>query len=160
MGEKSKMLFISVFIAITALTAVLVLLANVGIFGLDVMKGDFAKWGIGGVIAEIVVMTIAAFKWEVLSPRNMLIIFDLKSPLISESSLVECSYEITDIDGKSIEKGEKIKIGRDPVSGYWKCFIPLPSNIRYEHATTMKIKDDKGKDHTVTDWILQHTLEV
>jgi len=160
MAEKGKMLFLSVFMVITALTAVIVLLANVGVFGPDVRQSDFAKWGIGGVLGEIVIATIAAFRWEVLSPRNMLIILDLKSPLASGAKLVECSYEITDVKGERVDRGEKIKIARDPLSGYWRCFIPLPSNMKYEHTTTMTIKDDQGKEYTVTDWIFQHTLEV
>lgn len=160
MAEKGKLLFLSVFIVITALTAVIVLLANVGVFGSDVRESEFAKWGIGGVLGEIVIVTIAAFRWEVLSPRNMLIVLSLKSPLASEANLIECSYEISDIHGNVIDEGEKIKVIRDPASGYFRFFIPLPSNIKYEHTTTMKFRDDQGKEYTASDWILQHTLEV
>jgi hypothetical protein len=68
---------------------------------------------------------------------NMLIIFDLKSPLVSGAKLDSCSYEIMDKKNKLIDKGEA-KIARDSVRGYWKCLIPLPSNMKYEHTTTKK----------------------
>ena len=158
MADKGKMIFLVVFVLITALTAVAVLLANLGIFGSEVRQSDFAKWGIGGVLGEIVLATVAAFKWEFFSSKNMLIIFELKS-LASETNLIGCSYEITDVKGQRVDKGE-VRIARDRTHGHWKCFLPLPSNMKYEHTTTMKIEDDQGKEYLVTDWILQHTLEV
>ncbi len=160
MSEKGKLLFLSIFIMITTLTAVIVLSANVGVFGQEVRQSDFAKWGIGGVLAEIVAVTIAAFKWEFFSTRNMLIVFDLKSPKAPEVKLIECSYEITDVKGEHVDGGKKIRIARGSKPGTWVCFIPLPSNIKYENLTTMTLKDDKGNEYPVTDYILQHTLEV
>lgn len=160
MGQELRFVFIATFMIITVITAIVVLLANIGTFGTDVMQGELAKWGIGAVLGEIVIATVAAFKWEVLSSKNMLIIFDLKSPLISGAKLDSCSYEITDEKNNVIDKGE-VRIARDSLSGYWKCFIPLPSNMKYEHTTTIKIKDNNGKEYDkVSDWILQHTLEV
>ena len=143
---------------VTVITAVVVLLANIGVFGPDVMNGDLAKWGIGAVLGEIVVSTVAAFKWEVLSSKNMCVMFDLKSSAAG-ANLVGCSYEIMDEKNNCIGMG-KVKIARDPTHGQLKCFIPIPSSMKYEHMTTMKLKDDGGKEYTVNDFILQHTSEV
>ena len=119
MGQELRFMFIATFMIITVITAIVVLLANIGTFGTDVMQGELAKWGIGAVLGEIVIATVAAFKWEVLSSKNMLIIFDLKSPLISGAKLDSCSYEITDEKNNVIDKGE-VRIARDNLSGYWK----------------------------------------
>jgi hypothetical protein len=62
-------------------------------------------------LGEIVVAWVATFKWEVLSSMNMLIIFDLNSPLVSGAKLDSCSYEIMDEKNKLIDKGEA-KIAR------------------------------------------------
>ncbi len=163
MAEKEKMLFLFAFVAITVLTAVIVLLANIGFFGSEVRQSDFAKWGIGAVLGEIVIATITAFKWEVVSPINMPIILDIKKT----SSLygvnlehAECSYEINDTNGERVAGGEKIKITKDRQSGYWKFFVPLPSNMKNEYVTTITLKDDKGKPYEMNDYILLHTLEL
>lgn len=158
MSEKGKQLFLFVFVMITALTAVIVLLANIGFF--PNVSSDFAKWGNRSILVEIVAVTIAAFKWEFFSTKNMLIVFDFKSPRIPEAKLIECSYQITDVKGEHVDGGKKIKITRGSKPGTWMCFIPLPSNIKYENLTTMTLKDDKGNEYPVTDYILQHTLEV
>ncbi|MDD1746060.1 MAG: hypothetical protein LUQ20_09705 [Candidatus Methanoperedens sp.] len=160
MVEKGKMLFLIIFVVITSLTAVIVLLANVGIFGTEVRQSAFAKWGIGGVLGEIVTATIVAFKLEFFSTKSMLIVFDFKSPKAPGAKLIECSYEISDAKGERVDRGEKLKLTRGPTPGTWMFFIPLPSNIKYEHITTMVIKDDNGIEYPVTDIILQHTLEV
>ena len=159
MGQKLRVFFVSGFMMITIVTAMLVLLANVGVFGSTVMESDFARWGTVSILTEIVIATVAAFKWEVLSSKNMLIVFDFKRELSTGARLDRCIYEIMDEKNKRIDKGE-VKIARDNVSGYWKCFIPLPSKMKYEHITTLKIRDNKGKEYQVSDWILQHTLEV
>jgi len=159
MGQESRVLFVSVFMVLTVITAIFVLLANVGVFGKEVMSSDFAKWGIGGVLAEIVAATVAAFRWEVLSSKNMLVIFDFKPELAAATKLDRCVYEIADENNNSVCKGET-KIARDNVSGYWRCFIPLPPKMKYEHTTTLRITDNQGREYEVTDWILQHTLEV
>jgi hypothetical protein len=159
MAEKSKMMFISVFTLLTAITAVIVLMANVGFFGAEVRQSEFSKWGMGAVLGEIVVVTIAAFRWEVLTPRNMLFTFDLKSPLMTGTILTECSYEIQNEIGSTIDKRDNIRIVRNK-NGYYSCFIPLPSGVRYEHTIMMKLKDSQQKEYPVTDWVLQRTMEV
>jgi hypothetical protein len=159
MGQELRVFFVFGFMIITIITSVIVLLANVGAFGSTVTGSDFARWGMGTVLTAIVVATVAAFKWEVLSSKNMLIVFDFKRELSIGARLDRCIYEIVDEKNKRIGKGE-VKIARDNVSGYWRCFIPLPSRMRYEHITMLKIRDSKGKEYQVSDWILQHTLEI
>jgi hypothetical protein len=144
---------------LTIVTSIVVLLANVGVFGSAVMRSDFSRWGTGTVLSEIVIATVAAFRWEVLSSKNMLVVFKFKHKLSIRARLERCIYEITDEENKTIDKGE-VKIARDNVSGNWMCFIPLPSRMRYEHVTTLKIRDSNGKEYQVSDWILSHTMEV
>lgn len=160
--EALKVVFLLVFVAITALTSVVVLLANINYFGPEVMQSDFAKWGIVAVIGAIVSTTVLAFKWMVISKAVIMIVFDPSSHHTSRKStrVFECLYETSDTRGNKIDEG-RVRVVRDKTSGCWKCFIPISPKMQYEHVTTMRLNDNKGKEVvTVTDYILQHTLEV
>ena len=91
---------------------------------------------------------------------NMLIVLDPKSSQASEAKFVECSYEIMDSKGEILDKRDKIKITKDALTHNWKFFIPLPPEIKYEHLTTITLKDDKGIEYPMTDYILSHVLEI
>lgn len=160
MAGKGRSLFISAFMILTIITAVIVLLANIGAFGEEVRLSEFAKWGIGGVLAEIVVATIAAFRLEISPPRNMLMIFNLKSSSISGTNLERCSYEIKDTKGKQVDEGKNIPIGRADKSGWFQCYITIPPKMSHMYLTTMTLEDDQGNKYLAKDYLLQHTLEV
>jgi len=157
---QTSTIFLAVFVAITALTSIVVLLANINYFGPDVMQSEFARWGIVAVLAGIVSTTVLAFRWIVIPAPAMMVVFDLKSYTISRASPFECLYEVNDNRGNTVDQG-RVRVVRDITSGSWRCFIPISPKMQYENVTTMKLNDDKGKKLvTVTDYILQHTLEV
>lgn len=147
------------FFVITAFAAVVTVLANINLFGSEVRQSDFAKWGITSIIGVIVSSTVLAFKRIVTPTPEIMLVFNL-DPNIPTTSLSECLYEINDNQGNSIGNG-RVNVVRDTTSGFWRCFVPIPPKMQYQHVTTIKLVNDKGSEvANGADYILQHTLEV
>lgn len=136
------------FAGVTIITAAIVLLANVGYFGETVRTGDFAKWGLGAVLVEIVGATVAAYRWNIITPKRIKIVFEFKLQGIetpidsSDIHLEECPYEVLDAaSGEAVDKGKAIpfremgSIG----SGAWQCFIKA-EKITENHVVRMIIR--------------------
>lgn len=146
------------FLIITVLTSIFVLLANVCFFGPDVMHSEFARWGFTVVLAGVVGSIFTAFRLIVTSAPMILLVFDLKSTNVSKLNLAECLYETRDSEGQSVHKGSA-KLVWDNTSSCWKCFVPLSPDMQFQHTTTVKLKDNKGREVlTASDFILQHTI--
>jgi hypothetical protein len=133
-------MFLLAFLGVTVLTAIVVLAANIGVFGEAVRTSDFAKWGIGAVIAEIVGATVAALKWS-LSPFDIRVNLDFspKDSLDVDLDVDKCTYEVRE-EGKIIEKG---KIDLALAHGGWQC--TLPSTVRPKHVVGLNLTERSGQ---------------
>ena len=117
--KNAKMVLLYGFIAITFITAIIVLLANIGIFGEEVRKGDFAKWGMGAVLGEIVIVTIAFFKQSFLLTTKIKINLEFSRDAIDiDLDQQNCFFE-TKIDGKEL-KGKIIPV----LDQGWQVILP------------------------------------
>jgi hypothetical protein len=136
---KERTLFIIVFLSITALTAIFVLGANVGVFGESVRTGDFAKWSWTAIIAEIVGATIIAFKW-MLSPIEINVSLDFSpvEPFDVNLDADNCTYQVRE-EGRVTSEG---KIAVALVNGGWQC--TLPSTIKPKNVVTLKLAETNG----------------
>jgi len=116
---RAKMILLYGFIAITFITAVLVLLANIGIFGEGVRNGEFAKWGMGAVLGEIVIVIIAFFKQSFVPTTKIKINLEFSKDAIDVDLDQENCFFETQKDGKQLR--EKII----PVLGQgWQVTLP------------------------------------
>lgn len=134
------MMFLYAFLGITALTAVVVLLANIGVFGEAVRTSEFAKWGITAVIAEIVTATVAAFKWWLPSfDAKISLDFSPQNPFDIDLDQDNCTYELREA-GKIIETG-KIDLALSHAN--WQC--ALPSSVKPKQVVKLNLAERNGK---------------
>ena len=120
-----KYLFI-VFIAITFITALTVLLANIGLFGETIRESEFAKWGIGGVLAGIISVVLALFKFEFLKEKiDRKMIVNLKFPPNKDVDLNvdKCILKIRDIKGRK-KSSMNPNFTFSKQSGFWSFQLP------------------------------------
>lgn len=100
--KNAKMVLLYGFIAITFITAIIVLLANIGIFGEEVRKGDFAKWGMGAVLGEIVMVMIIFFKQSFVPTTKIKINLEFPKDAIDvDLDRQNCFYEM-EKNGKTV----------------------------------------------------------
>ena len=139
---KERIVFLIAFLAVTVLTAVVVLLANIGIFGDSVRTSDFSKWGIGAVLAEIVGATIVAFKWTV-NPGNIQVNLDFspKVPIDVDLDVDNCTYEIRE-EGKITATG---KIDLSFAQGGWQCTLPAVATLNSFRIIRLNLTERSGQ---------------
>ena len=131
------MMFLYAFLGITALTAVVVLLANIGVFGEAVRTSEFAKWGITAVI---VTATVAAFKWWLPSfDAKISLDFSPQNPFDIDLDQDNCTYELREA-GKIIETG-KIDLALSHAN--WQC--ALPSSVKPKQVVKLNLAERNGK---------------
>ncbi|KPV65061.1 MAG: hypothetical protein AOA65_0564 [Candidatus Bathyarchaeota archaeon BA1] len=137
---KERMILLIAFLAITVVTAVVVLLANIGVFGEAVRTSDFSKWGVGVVLAEIVGATIAVFKWSLL-PVDIKVNLDFspKSSIDVDLDVDNCTYDIRE-GGRIIATG---KMDLAFAQGGWQC--ALPSTVRLNHIIRLNLIERNGQ---------------
>ena len=130
-------MFLYAFLGITALTAVVVLLANIGVFGEAVRTSEFAKWGITAVI---VTATVAAFKWWLPSfDAKISLDFSPQNPFDIDLDQDNCTYELREA-GKIIETG-KIDLALSHAN--WQC--ALPSSVKPKQVVKLNLAERNGK---------------
>jgi hypothetical protein len=136
---NERTMFMTVFLLITALTAVVVLGANVGFFGESVRTSDFAKWSVTAVIAEIVSATVVAFKWW-FSPLEISVSLDFspKEPFDIDLNADKCTYEVR--AGGDVISGGKVAVAL--AEGGWQC--TLPSTIKPNHIVSLNLEEKGG----------------
>ena len=137
---KERIMLLLAFLAVTVLTAIVVLFANIGIFGEAVRTSDFAKWGLGVVIAEIVGATITALKWT-LHPYDIEVNLDFspENPIDVDLDVDKCTYEIREA-GKIIEAG---RMDLAFAHGGWQS--TLPSTVKPKHIVRLNLTERSGK---------------
>lgn len=137
---KERFMLLLAFLAVTVLTAIVVLFANIGIFGEAVRTSDFAKWGLGAVIAEIVGATITALKWT-LPPYDIKVNLDFspENPIDVDLDVDKCTYEIREA-GKIIEQG---RMDLALAHGGWQS--TLPSTVKPKHIVRLNLTERSGK---------------
>jgi len=149
-AEKERTVLVLGFMVFTIFTAVIVVLANIGVFGEHVRTSDFTtKFGTGVLLAEIVAATLAAFKYEVFSKSMVEIVFDLRSPKDDpiDARLVrmeEGRYQMFDNGGEIIDEGKILPIQLEK-SDEWGCHIAL-SKIESAYVTRIILKDEGGEE--------------
>jgi len=150
LAEKERAFLVFSFMIVTIFTAIIVVLANIGVFGEQVRISDFAtKWGTVVVLGEIVAATLTAFKYEVFSKSMIEIVFVLSSPedVPVDADLVnleEGKYQMFDNRGEIISE-EKILPIRLEKSDEWGCHIGL-SKIESAYVTRIVLKDEEGNE--------------
>ena len=136
------MIFIVSFMGITILTAVIVLLSNIGVFGETVRTSDFSsKWGVGVVLTEIVGTTIAVVKWSLL-PFDVKVYLDFphKPSIPPDLDIDNCTCEIREAG----EIMETCKIGLAIAEGGgWQC--SLPSAVKPNHIIKLNLIEKNGQ---------------
>jgi len=137
---NERRMYLAAFLMITALTAIVVLGANIGAFGEAVRTSDFAKWSLSAIIAEIVGATVIAFKW-LLSPLDISVNLDFspKEPIDIDLDADNCSYQARE-GGKIISEG---KITVALADGGWQC--TLPPTIKHKHVVNLSLIERNGK---------------
>jgi len=137
---KDRTILLLAFLGVTVVTAIGVLGANIGIFGEAVRTSEFAKWGLGAVIAEIVAATLAAFKWS-FTPFDIKVNLDFspKDPIDVDLNVDKCNYEVRE-EGKIVEKG---KMDLALAHGGWQS--NLPSTIKPKHVVRLYLTERSGK---------------
>lgn len=141
-GNYRKHLFI-VFVAITLITALVVLLANIGLFGETIRESEFAKWGVGVVLAGIISAVVAVFKFEFLKEKS------------EKKMTVNVKFPTEDVDlniDKCILKIKTFKGYKKPIinpnltfssqSGYWSFQLP---EVADTDSVSLELVDDKEK---------------
>lgn len=147
--EKRKTIIFLAFVVVTILTAVLVLLANIGIFGEDVRNGEFAKWGVGVVLAEIVGATVLVFKQSFSPSINAVV--NLQFPLPSRDIDLDperCSLQLRTSIGKTITKKVTPAIG----VGGWHCSIPTDVTSSND-LLTLELNEINGRKWKVRPFL-------
>jgi hypothetical protein len=151
MNQKTS--FLVVFLGITALTAIVILAAVIGLFGEPVRNSDFSKWGIGAVLAEITIATVAVFK-TTFKDSDMILTANIKfegEKKIIQLDVDNCEYIIRE-DGRKIG-GDKLQLQEggsvnDENSGIvWQC--RLPSLVKPNQAIELILKDTNGREWKV-----------
>lgn len=139
-------MFLVAFLAVTVVTAIIVLSANIGVFGEAVRTSEFAKWGLGAVIVEIVGATVAAFKWS-LSPFDIMVNLDFSptNPFDVDLDVDKCTYEVRE-GGKIVETGKMdLALSR----GGWQS--NLPSSVKPKQVVKLELVEKNGKK-----WEVKH----
>lgn len=150
MAEKERAYLVFSFMVVTVFTAIIVVLANIGVFGEQIRISDFAtKWGTVFVLGEIVAATLAAFKYEVFSKSMIEIVFDLSfsedASIDADSvNLEEGKYQMFDNKGEITSEGKILPI-RLEKSDEWGCHINL-SRIESAYVTRIILKDEDGHE--------------
>ena len=136
--KLNSILFIG-FIVITFVTAIIVLLANIDVFGEEIRNSDFAKWGIGAVLAEIVAVTILAFKQSINLTARLKV--NLKFPDPPNQIDLDSSKSTFEI-----KKQGKIVTGNlTPVLGVGGWQVTLPSDVGTEDLVRLFFEDTQGQ---------------
>ena len=145
MKESEKRYLIIAFILITVFTALAVVLANIGILGETVRGSEFAKWGMGAVLGEIVISTVALFKFEFLSQTEFWFNLEFPDSSVNFSEKKNGTYEIIS-NKETIDSGDVLLVFEQ--GGWiWK----LPVKITPDYTIIMNLVDDNKKVWTVKD---------
>jgi hypothetical protein len=125
MEENLKRYFLIAFIFITIITALSVVLVNIGLFGDQVRESNFAKWGMTVVLGEIVIATIALFRFEFLQKEsNFQVTFTVPEKLSGKPlNFVSGTYEVRE-NKKTIDSGD-VFLGFEYPSGALKWTLPI-----------------------------------
>jgi hypothetical protein len=165
---KERTLFLRTFIAITALTSIVVLGANVGAFGDKLVDSNFSRWGLGVVLAEIIGATVLAFKSLFALPDlSVDLTFEKpKSPLPSPDmfkliplDLENCTYIIKEM-ADEVERG-KMSLTSHEIIGeingkkeaikLWRC--KLPKSLKPDQNIEFQLKDKNGIEWEITPFV-------
>jgi len=145
-----KYLFIG-FIAITFITALVVLLANIGLFGETIRESGFAKWGIGGVLAGIISVVVALFKFEFLKEKSeKRMIVNVKFPTEdADLNVDKCILKRRDKKGrKKSSMNPNLTFSRQ--SGFWSFQLP---EVADTDSISLELVDNKEKIWKVRPFI-------
>jgi hypothetical protein len=165
---KERTLFLVTFLAITALTSIVVLGANIGKFGEDLKDSRFSQWGLGVVLAEIIGATTLAYRsLYALPDLNVDLTFEKpKSPLplpdtydLIPLDLENCTYTIKEMADKvgsgkmSLTSHEIIGEinGKKEVMKIWRC--KLPKSLKPDQNIEFQLKDKKGVEWEITPFV-------
>lgn len=145
--DSQKSIFFIVFLGLTVATVIAVLLASIGIFGDSEIVKNFASWGSGAVLAEIVGTTILAYK-TVMNVKSHLpkVIIDFPiSPSEVRLDSDRCTYKIN-IRGKKPLSGKA-----NPAFGKGGWEINIPQDVTSEYDTIeLTLVERSGKKWTTT----------
>ncbi len=114
-----------------------------------------------GIVAFLAYKRPGALTGE--SDNLMAIVLHPKSQNASVAVFKEYSYSIDTIDGINVVNKQNLKMPNYKEEGknrYWNIFIPIPSKISYHYYATITLKDDKGVDYQMTDFLLQRTWDI
>ena len=137
---KERIILLTAFLAVTVLTAVVVLFANIGFFGEAVRTSDFSKWGIGAVLAEVVGATIAVFKFSFI-PIQIKVNLDFPDSVPDVNlDLDKCEYEIR--EGGNVSSSGKLAIAEGEAGG-WQC--TLPPTVTSNQIVKLNLVEMNGK---------------
>jgi hypothetical protein len=139
---KERMMFLIAFLGITILTAVIVLSANIGLFGEAVRTSDFSKWGIGAVLAEIVGATVIAFKWSFTTTVvKVNLRFENESSSGVDLDFDKCMFTIRE-SGNIVSTG-KLDLVFGLGEGGWQC--TLPSTVTSNQSVQLDFVERNGQ---------------
>jgi hypothetical protein len=140
--DSQKSIFFIAFLGITVATAVVVLLANIGVFGEGDTVKNFASWGLAAVLAEIVGATVIAYK-TIMTTKSHLpkVIIDFPiSPSDVRLDSEKCTYKIS-------IRGEEAITGKAGIAfdkGGWE--INIPQDVSSENDTIeLRLVEKSGK---------------
>ena len=144
MNEKDKRYLVVVFIVITFITAFALVLANLGLFGEAIRESDFAKWGMGAVLGEIVLATLALFKFEFLKEKKekKMIVHVTFPTKDVDLNVDKCILKIRDKKGH-YKPNTTPNLTFNKVSGSWS--FQLPEVVAEEDSVSLELEDDNGK---------------
>lgn len=123
--DERKTIFLA-FLAITVVTSIIILFANVGYFGEEVRESEFAKWGYTVVIAEIIAASVATYRTLLLSSEEIYAVnlsFVDKKPYEIDLDDSKCTYELKDVKG-NVKKGS-LNVFQASETGNWRCYMPI-----------------------------------
>jgi len=143
MKENYKKQLFILFMAITLITALVVLLANIGFFGETIRESEFAKWGVGVVLAGIISAVVAVFKFEFLKEKSeKKMIVNVKFPTEDvDLNVDKCILEIRDKKGnKKSRKNPNLTFSSQ--SGYWSFQL---AEVDDTDSVSLELVDDKEK---------------
>ena len=140
MAERETRIMLMAFVAITVITALVALAANIGLFGEDVRLSNFSSWALTAVLAEIIGATVLAFRRLVVAPGTVYVNVDFpdKDPIDVDLDGDSCTYQITR-DHDKIENRAIIVFGE----GGWQC--QLPPSVRATDIVQLSLIERTGQ---------------
>lgn len=142
--EKARIATIFVLLALLVLTALAVLGANLNFFGAATRDSAFAKWGITGVLAEIVALCWFLVKFLFKESRLALLVCLPSELAAQEIRLIEWDEDECFILGAKLR--EKVKLIPSPVGPSLRVHFPprILDLLKDEEFLELQLRDMNG----------------